>query len=351
MYSLTAFPFTSELTYDEQGWPVLDRAVGAETLRKCLANYFTNGVFLTADANCFKVSAPTDGSQTVLVAPGVGLINGATGYTAEVASLSLPAADGSLPRVDSVVLRLNDNTDFRNIYIDIITGTPASSPVAPALTQTDSIWELGLANLYRAPNSSVVTNANITDTRADSSRCGQVTAIIEFDTSVMMQQLNAFYDEFVDQCDEDYRVSREAYLQQCDAILTAVQSFETATEADVLEWFDHIKGQIDADAAVHLQNEIDQITEKQFLDLYGLCTKVTRITKNPDGSTASILEDDQDGMVDALTTFEEGLAGKTITTVVTPANGNFKYVKTAVFEELDDYGSKRITESYSKIAK
>lgn len=351
MYSLTAFPFTSELTYDEQGWPVLDRAVGAETLRKCLANYFTNGVFLTADANCFKVSAPTDGSQTVLVAPGVGLINGATGYTAEVASLSLPAADGSLPRVDSVVLRLNDNTDFRNIYIDIITGTPASSPVAPALTQTDSIWELGLANLYRAPNSSVVTNANITDTRADSSRCGQVTAIIEFDTSVMMQQLNAFYDEFVAKCDDDYNVSREAYLQQCDAILAAVQSFETATEQDVLDWFDHIKGQIDADAAVHLQNEIDEITEKQFLDLYGLCTKVTNITKNADGSTASIVEADQGAQITATTTFAESLAGKTITTEVEPENGNFKYVKTSVFEAMDDYGSKRITESYSKIAK
>lgn len=351
MYSLTAFPFTSVLTYDDKGWPVLDRAVGAETLRKCLANYFKNGIFLTASANCFLVSAPTDGSQTVKVATGVGLINGATGYTAEVASLSLPASDSSLPRIDTVVLRLNDNTDYRNIYLDIITGTPASTPAAPALTRSDSVWELGLANLYRAANSTVVTNANITDTRADSSRCGQVTAIVSFDTSVMMQQINAYYAEFVEKCEDDYDTSREAYLQQCDAILADVQAFETATETDILDWFDTIKGQIDADAAVHLQNEINEITAQQFLDLYGLCTKVTTITKTAAGSTSSIVENSDDGEVVATTVFAESLSGKTITTTVVPSAGSFKYVKTAVFENTDTNGSKRITESYSKIAK
>ena len=32
MQALTAFPFTSELTYDAKGWPQLDRAVDAAVL-------------------------------------------------------------------------------------------------------------------------------------------------------------------------------------------------------------------------------------------------------------------------------------------------------------------------------
>ena len=157
MQSMTAFPFTSVLTYDEHGWPQLDRGVTSEVLRKLLKSYYTNGVFGIADSNCLQVMGPADASSpTVRVKPGVCLINGATGYTEEIKTLDLTAGDTTLPRIDTVVCRLNDNSDYRNIYLDIILGTPASTPVAPALTQTDSVWEIGLANIYRAANSTVV---------------------------------------------------------------------------------------------------------------------------------------------------------------------------------------------------
>ena len=51
MQSMTAFPFTSVLTYDEHGWPQLDRGVTSEVLRKILKSYYTNGVFGIADSN------------------------------------------------------------------------------------------------------------------------------------------------------------------------------------------------------------------------------------------------------------------------------------------------------------
>ncbi|MES2405559.1 MAG: hypothetical protein V4567_14660, partial [Pseudomonadota bacterium] len=49
------------------------------------------------------------------------------------------------PRIDRVVLR----ADFvnNNIVLDVLQGTPAVSPAAPALTQNTSIWEISLAQM------------------------------------------------------------------------------------------------------------------------------------------------------------------------------------------------------------
>ena len=353
MQSMTAFPFTSILSYDEHGWPVLDRAVGSETLRKVLQNYYTNGVFVVKDSTSLQVTAPASGGGYVQVRPGSCLINGATGYIDEQIELDLTAGDTSLPRIDTVVARLNDNSDYRNIYLDILIGTPASTPVAPTLTQTDSIWEIGLANIYRSANSTVVTPSNITDTRLDTTRCGPVTAIQEIDTEALMQQLNAYYDEFVERCEDDYNASRADYLAQCNALVQQITDFNTATEAEILAWFDGMKDQLSEDAAIHLQTQINAINENDFLEKYGLVNKVASIIKNTEGITTQIVETSTDDSVIATTTFTRNAEGSTtqITTDVVPAADTFHYVKTVVFETLDGNGSKRITESYSKIAK
>lgn len=349
MVSLTAFPFTSELTYDESGWPQLDRAVGSEVLRKVLANYYNNGVFATNWSSCFQVSAPTDGTSTVLVAAGVGLINGATGYKDDVTSLTLPAADASLPRIDTVVLRLNDNTDYRNIYLDIIEGTPASTPAAPDLTQSDSVWELGLANLYRAANSTVITNSNITDTRVDSDRCGYVTAIVELDTSTLMQQLNAYYAEFVDQCEDDYA----EYTARCVAIIEDLNTYEGAMETEFSTWFQEMKDQLSEDAAGHLQNEIDDAAELEFNRYYGLVTRTTSFSRNSDGSLASCTATNSDESVTCVTTFNRGTDGSlsSVVNVVTPTAGNYYYTQTATFTRNSDGSLASVAESYTQSLK
>ena len=354
MQSMTAFPFTSVLTYDEHGWPQLDRGVTSEVLRKLLKSYYTNGVFGIADSNCLQVMGPADASSpTVRVKPGVCLINGATGYTEEIKTLDLTAGDTTLPRIDTVVCRLNDNSDYRNIYLDIILGTPASTPVAPALTQTDSVWEIGLANIYRAANSTVVSSSNITDTRLDTSRCGYVTAIQSIDTESLMQQLNAYYDEFVEQCEEDYTTSRAEYLEQCNQILADVQAFETAAEADIMEWFQHMKDQLSEDAAIHLQNEIDAEIEHEFKRFYSLANRATSFTRNADGSLATATSENEDEDVTCVSTFNRNADGSlsSVVTVVTPDEGNFYYTQTATFTRNADGSLLSVAEAYTSTPK
>ncbi len=253
--STTAFPFTSEVTYDEQGWPQLDRAVDSTVLRNMIKKYFSDGLFLSADANCWKVTAPSDSSQTVDIAPGCGLVRGATGYTEASGTLTMPDANSSLPRYDMVVARLNDNTSYRNIFLDIIEGTAAATPTYPALTQTDSVWEIGIAALYRPANSSTITQAQITDLRADSEYAGQVNAIDTIDTSGWFDQLNAYFAEFQETCDEDYAT----YTAQCAAIVADLATYEGNMETEFTTWFNEMKDQLSEDAAGHLQLQIDNL--------------------------------------------------------------------------------------------
>ena len=275
MHKLNAFPFTSKLSYDEHGWPQLDRAVTSEVLRQIYKRYFTNGVFGISDSTCFQVSVATGGAG-VSIAPGACQIQGATGYEENAVTLEITPNSSNLPRIDTVVARLNDNSDYRSIYFDILEGTPAVTPTAPALTQSDSIWELGLCNIARAANSSVITNSNITDTRADSSRCGYVTAIQQLDTASLYQQFQAYIQEVqdaLDAADATYNETAQNYLTalettgdaQLAAITEAFNAYAAVTEEEFNNWFASIRDILDEDVAGHLQNEIDEHEDRLAL--------------------------------------------------------------------------------------
>lgn len=117
------------------------------------------------------------GDNVLKLVQGSGLtatLNGAPGYVAFVrghmyendANLSVAFSAGSTnPRWDRLVLRLNptDNT----ITPVVIEGTPAASnPTVPDLVQTDAAnYDIPIARVYRAANSSSVVTADITDDR------------------------------------------------------------------------------------------------------------------------------------------------------------------------------------------
>lgn len=275
MHKLNAFPFTSKLSYDEHGWPQLDRAVTSEVLRQIYKRYFTNGVFGISDSTCFQVSVATGGAS-VSIAPGACQIQGATGYEENAVTLEITPNSANLPRIDTVVARLNDNSDYRSIYFDILEGTPAAAPVAPALTQSDSVWELGLCNIARAANSSVITNSNITDTRADSARCGYVTAIQQLDTASLYQQFRAYIQEVqdaLDAADATYNETAQNYLTTLETtgdaqladITQAFNAYAAVTEEEFNNWFASIRDILDEDVAGHLQNEIDEHEDRLAL--------------------------------------------------------------------------------------
>ena len=230
-----SWPFDSTLTQDGNGNPVYSRAYSSDVLARFLAKYFRNGVF-SDDATGFQVVAAT--GMTVKVRPGFANINGRQVYEEAERVLTVQAADSSLDRIDSVVLRLNLLPSALSIDLYIVKGTATVSPSAPALTRNASTWELGLANLFVARNSATVTQERITDTRLDNARCGVVSAVVgSIDTTTFYAQINA-----------------------------DLAAFKSGREASFDSWFQTVRNTLGTDAAGNLLNQIRQLdAEKQDL--------------------------------------------------------------------------------------
>ena len=169
---MQSFPFDSHVTYKSDGTPVYDRAINSETYRGLLNNLFTTGI-LSSKADNMQVTANND--MTVNVLAGFAMVQGVMNLNKDTATLELEAADTNYSRIDTVVLRLNTNDDFRNCDFYVVKGTPSAEPTRPALTREIAIYELGLADITIPAGATSITEANITDTRYEDERCGVIT--------------------------------------------------------------------------------------------------------------------------------------------------------------------------------
>jgi hypothetical protein len=85
-------------------------------------------------------------------------------YNDAAAVLSLNTADPTNPRIDLVCATVNDayyTGSLNNVVLQVVAGTPAGSPVAPALPANS----ITLATVAVGAGATAITNANITDTR------------------------------------------------------------------------------------------------------------------------------------------------------------------------------------------
>ena len=86
-------------------------------------------------------------------------------------TVALTAADPVRSRIDRVVLRYD--AAAKKTRLQVLEGVPDSAgPAAPAITRTELIYDLCLAEIKRPAGSTTVTVADIYDTRADETVCG-----------------------------------------------------------------------------------------------------------------------------------------------------------------------------------
>lgn len=83
----------------------------------------------------------------------------------------LTEADPVRSRIDRIVLRYD--AAAKKTSLQVLEGVPNSAgPAAPAITRTELIYDLCLAEIKRPAGSTAVTAADIYDTRADETVCG-----------------------------------------------------------------------------------------------------------------------------------------------------------------------------------
>ena len=133
----------------------------------------TSGVF-SGDED-FPVTAA--GGLKVTVGAGRGWVHPSrfTGYSItkrEADTLTMPLADPSLPRIDRIVMRYDAGA--RAASLQVLQGTASSTPTAPAISRTELIYDLCLAEITRPAAAASITTGQITDTRLDEKLCGIV---------------------------------------------------------------------------------------------------------------------------------------------------------------------------------
>lgn len=186
---MKCYPVDSVVTeLGSDGLPVYDRPYTSKDIRDVYKAFFSNGVF-GDPSDALQVFAAT-GGMNVVVHPGKCVIQGCFGEETEERTLQVQAASGQ-DRIDTVVARLDLGLEARSIDLYIRTGSPAASPVRPSLTQTDEVYEIGLADVYLPGGATSISTARISDTRLDTTRCGIVAPFVTLKTDTYYEQLQA----------------------------------------------------------------------------------------------------------------------------------------------------------------
>ena len=165
-----------------------DRTYFAEDFASSFGLFFGNGVF----NNGLQVVAKTLMNVTVKI--GAGFIDGQVYFNKDDKDIHIDVADGSLDRIDSVVMQLNyDTREIKSIYKK---GSIAALPVPPTLINTDLIKELRLCNINVNRGVTTITQSMITDTRFTND-CGNVINAIQTPNfSDLYIQFTAIFDSW-----------------------------------------------------------------------------------------------------------------------------------------------------------
>lgn len=120
-----------------------------------------SGVLKGETLNC-EVFGDSSGMQ-VKVRTGEVWIRGHWGEITSTKTLTLTAAHATLSRIDRVIARVDFSDN--NIELDVLAGTAASSPTAPAVTQNSSLWEVSLATVSVPAADTSIGSNQVTDNR------------------------------------------------------------------------------------------------------------------------------------------------------------------------------------------
>lgn len=135
-------------------------------LLRHLLSYGRSGVNGVPGDNNLRVIADSSGMQVKVRVSGgnsQAIVRGHMYNSTAEETLSI-APSTSNPRIDSVVLTLDPAVD--SIVLAVVTGTPAVTPSAPALTQTDTaIFQMKLADVLVAANVTTIDANAVTDRR------------------------------------------------------------------------------------------------------------------------------------------------------------------------------------------
>lgn len=175
-----------------------DREYQADEFARRFRQVITDGV--KNGGNNLKVTAPGTG-MTVEVNYGDGMVQGYDYWLVDdsTGKLALTVAPpDAQKRIDRVVLRLDTNVGKREVYADIIKGTPGASPAPPDLVREGNIYELSLARITVDAGTTTIMPANIVDERYTEALCGIMNSLFHVDYEALEGEMRDEFDAWLE---------------------------------------------------------------------------------------------------------------------------------------------------------
>lgn len=233
-----------------------------EDMNEDKAPFYKEGVVfgqlqVTADGE--KMAVKVDGGSRT----GYAYINLHTVHNETVLELDVSGSSGTLPRIDRVVLR-NDETE-RKPSIFILEGTFSSNPRPPELTNNDTIQEKCLAEIFIAAGAVVITQADITDTRADPELCGYIASQFnELDFSQFAAQFNSYIENYKGELDfkfedlEEYEADKKAQFDELQTeLINKENGLHRQHEKTLADYIKQLQERGDSNLAALTQQLVD----------------------------------------------------------------------------------------------
>lgn len=132
----------------------------------------TDALFHSGVCQSDDLTLAPAGAMTAALGEGRALVNGYHYQNDSPLTLTFGYADGTLARIDAVMLRRDVNS--RDIHAVVVPGTPAINPTAPACTRDADAYDLCLYHVRIPAGATAITASMITDRRADADLCGYV---------------------------------------------------------------------------------------------------------------------------------------------------------------------------------
>ena len=227
--AITSFPFQ-----DIAG----DRLYSDVEFAKYYAQLFQNGVIATI-GNGLQVKQASTPGMSVLVSAGACVINGRQMINDADHSVVISAAGSVSDRYDSVVAQLN----MPNRIVTI-----AYKEGSTAVQRDANIYELQLATIKVAKNVSVITAADITDKRANTTVCG-------YSTPYEALSLESLQDQYETMLSAAFT----AVQTEMNADASTLQTLLTNQEALFTAWFTDLQDTLTTNVEANLQAQIDAL--------------------------------------------------------------------------------------------
>lgn len=280
------------------------RKYSSAQMSRLFDGVINDGIFKTI-GTCFVVNAGS--GNTVNVGAGKAWFNHTWTENDAVLPVACEDAELLLDRIDAVVLDIDESPAVADNVINVIKGTPSSSPKRPTLINENSRHQHALCYIYRKAGSTQITDSDITS-MIGTDETPFITGILETTSREdWFAQWRAELDEFVaekkdwtdnqiitfiDSSETDFNNWYAEMKRHMEDVITETDTWSENHRNTILSWFDDIKGQLSTDAATNLQIQIDS-NEIENILLHGFQVGNVVKTYSDDGRT--MISEHEDG--------------------------------------------------------